>query len=111
MPTAREVDACRPWLEAEIAAIEPDLIVCLGATAAQGILGREFRVTRQRGEICERPGGPSVLATFHPSAILRAPDEAARHAMRRGFVHDLKSAAKFLQRHSVAQRERHKKRV
>jgi DNA polymerase len=66
------VSACRPWLEAEIAAVHPQLIVCLGATAAQTLLGPDFRVTRSRGELQNIPGHPPILATVHPSSILRA---------------------------------------
>src|SRR5436305_1478320 len=71
-PTMREVKACHPWLEAELAAVRPKLIVCLGATAAQSLLGSSFKVTKHRGEVVEAPGHPPILATIHPSAILRA---------------------------------------
>ena len=91
-PNSREIAACFPWLEAEIESVGPELVVCLGATAAQALLGRDFRITRQRGEILERPEGGHVLATYHPSAILRAPDER-RQAMRDEFISDLKLAA------------------
>ncbi len=74
-PNAREIAACRPWLEAEISSVKPKVIVCLGATAAQALLGKNFRVTRQRGEFVESPLAPYVLATVHPSSILRAPDD------------------------------------
>src|SRR5436305_6338065 len=77
-PSWSEIAACRPWLEAEIAVVEPRAIVCLGATAAQTLLGRQFRVTRQRGELLSSPLAGIVTATVHPSAILRAPDEATR---------------------------------
>lgn len=95
-PSAREMAACRPWLEAEFAAIEPEIIVCLGATAAQSLLGRAFRVTRQRGEILEGQFAAAILATYHPSAILRAPDEKARHEMYETLVADLRVVAKRL---------------
>ena len=88
-PDRGEIEACRPWLEAEVGRIRPALIVCLGATAAQALLGREFRVTRQHGEVLESDLGPT-LGTIHPSAILRAPDE--RDAMFAGFVADLRVA-------------------
>jgi uracil-DNA glycosylase len=95
-PSSREIKACHPWLEAEIASIAPELIVCLGATAAQALLGRDFRITRQRGELLTSAWGSQILATYHPSAVLRAPDEAARQAMRRDLVNDLKLAADWL---------------
>ncbi|MGB7728393.1 MAG: uracil-DNA glycosylase family protein [Candidatus Acidiferrum sp.] len=72
-PSAREIAACRPWLDAEIAALKPSVIVCLGATAAQALLGRAFRLTQHRGEFVESSLAPHVLATVHPSSILRAP--------------------------------------
>lgn len=92
-PDRAEVEACRPWLEAEVARIKPELIVCLGATAAQALLGRSFRVTKQRGEVLESDLGPT-LATLHPSAVLRAPDD--REAMYAGLVADLRAAAEWL---------------
>jgi uracil-DNA glycosylase family protein len=95
-PNAREINACRPWLEAEINAIQPRLIVCLGATAAQGLLGRDFRITRERGKPMPSQWAPQILATYHPSAILRAPDPESRHRMHEEFLHDLGTAAKLL---------------
>jgi DNA polymerase len=95
-PDAREITACRPWLEAEISLIKPRVIVCLGATAAQTLLGKDFRVTRQRGEFVESPFAPSVIATVHPSSILRIPDEAARSAAMQRFIEDLKRVATHL---------------
>jgi DNA polymerase len=92
-PNAREIAACRPWLEAELAVVEPELIVCLGATAAQALLGRQFRVSQDRGKLLPSPWKQQVLATYHPSAILRAPDEESRHRAYREFVEDLKKAA------------------
>lgn len=74
-PNGLEIAACRPWLDAEIAAIRPRLIVCLGATAAHDLLGRQFRVTQRRGEVIHRPDGIDVTATVHPSSIPRAPDD------------------------------------
>jgi uracil-DNA glycosylase family protein len=91
-PDRAEEVACRPWLEAEVARVGPELIVCLGATAAQALLGRSFRVTRQRGEVLASKLGP-VLATIHPSAVLRAPDADARAAALDGLVADLRVAA------------------
>jgi uracil-DNA glycosylase family protein len=92
-PNWTEMTACRPWLEAEIEAVEPRVIVLLGATAAQTLLGRQFRVTKQRGELVESPYAEYVTATIHPSAILRAEDRDAEYA---GFVADLEKVAKLL---------------
>src|SRR5919108_2562229 len=77
-PNALEITACLPWLEAEIAVVKPKVIVCLGATPAQALLGRSFRVSKQRGEFVSTPLAPRVTATVHPSSILRAPDDEAR---------------------------------
>lgn len=93
-PSAGEVEACRPWLRAEIEAVRPELVVCMGATAASSLLGPAFRVTRQRGELVDRDG-LRLLATVHPSSILRAPDEDRAAAME-GFVADLRVAARLL---------------
>ncbi len=95
-PSAAEIAACRPWLDAEIAALRPRVLVCLGATAAQALLGKDFRVSQRRGELIPSPLAPYVTATVHPSSILRAPDEAARHREVRRFVVDLKRIAKLL---------------
>ena len=95
-PNATEVSACRPWLEAEIAVIKPKVIVALGATAAQALLGAKFRVTKQRGEFIESTLAPYVMATVHPSSILRAPDEETRRLEHRRFIDDLKKLAKVL---------------
>ena len=95
-PTMREVAACRPWLNAEIEAVGPRLIVCLGATAAQSLLGSSFRVTQDRGKTIEVKGYPPIMATVHPSSILRAQTEEDRESERRLFVADLVTAAKFL---------------
>ncbi|MBV9265572.1 MAG: UdgX family uracil-DNA binding protein [Acidobacteriaceae bacterium] len=73
-PSGIEVSACRPWLEAELASIEPELVVCLGATAAQSLMGREFRITTDRGRFFPHPWAKEVMATIHPSAILRVPE-------------------------------------
>lgn len=88
-PNAREIRACRPWLDAEIAVVKPQVIVLLGATAAQALLGSKFRVTEQRGELIDRDG-LTYLATVHPSSILRAPDDDTRHEERRRFTDDLR---------------------
>src|SRR5947209_13701895 len=92
-PNALEISACRPWLEAEINVIKPQVVVLLGATAAQGILGRDFRVTKHRGEWLSSEIAPNVLATVHPSSILRAPDDDSRHEKMRKFIADLKMGA------------------
>jgi uracil-DNA glycosylase len=95
-PNAAEIAACRPWLDAEIAVVKPKVVVCLGATAAQALLGRDFRVTQHRGEFLESPLAPFVMATVHPSSILRAPDDETRHAEMRRFVADLRKIAQVL---------------
>ena len=89
-PNQMEIAACLPWLEAELDLVKPTVLVCLGATAAQALLGGKFRVTKQRGEWIASRWAPRVMATVHPSAILRAPDDAARHAEMERFVADLK---------------------
>jgi uracil-DNA glycosylase family protein len=94
-PSWNEIAACRPWLEAELAVVQPDVLVCLGATAAQALLGRAVRVTRDRGRPLESPLAPVALATVHPSSILRAPDES-RQRERALFVDDLRVAAAAL---------------
>jgi uracil-DNA glycosylase len=95
-PNWAEMTACRPWLEAELAVVQPDVLVCLGATAAQSLLGRQFRVTKMRGVPVESELAPTVMATVHPSSILRAPDEAARQEAMRDFIRDLKAVAKLI---------------
>jgi uracil-DNA glycosylase len=95
-PNAREMAACRPWLDAEIARVRPKVIICLGATAAQALIGPGFRVSRQRGELMESALAPLITATVHPSSVLRAPDEEARHREMRQFVDDLKKVAQHL---------------
>jgi len=92
-PSASQIAACRPWLEAEIRLINPKLIVLLGATAAQSLLGAKFRVTQHRGELVESKYAPLVTATVHPSSILRAPDDETREEEMRRFVDDLRRAA------------------
>jgi probable DNA metabolism protein len=94
-PSSREMSACRPWLEAEIKIIQPKLIVCLGATAAQTLMGPQFRITRDRGKlITDQPWASTMLATTHPSAILRVPDAQARDDAYQAFVHDLNIVAR-----------------
>ncbi len=97
-PNAAEINACRPWLDGEIAVVKPHLLVLLGATAAQALLGRDFRVSVQRAQLMERPGLPPMMATVHPSSILRAPDDETREIEMRAFVQDLKRVAQHLQR-------------
>jgi uracil-DNA glycosylase len=91
-PSSREIAACRPWLEAELELVRPNVIVCLGATAAQALLGREFRVTQRHGEVVSRPGR-DVVATYHPAAVLRTPDGETRRAMKQALIDDLRIAA------------------
>ena len=95
-PNAAEMAACRPWLEAELAVVRPKVLVALGATAAQSLLGRQFRVTKQRGEPVESELAPYVVATVHPSSILRQDTEEDRAAAMKDFVADLKVVAKLL---------------
>jgi len=92
-PTARQTSACVPWLEAEIEAVKPQGIVCLGATAAQALISKEFRITRQRGQMLDSERADWILATWHPSALLRAPDAAARNRMTDELIADLRLAA------------------
>jgi DNA polymerase len=92
-PRYNEIKACRPWLDAELAVVKPKILVCLGATAAQSLLGKSFSVTRQRGQVVKSPLAPLVMATVHPSSILRAQDSESRKTQMRAFVADLKRAA------------------
>jgi uracil-DNA glycosylase len=94
-PNAQEIEACRPWLETEIALVKPRVIVALGATAAQTLLGSKFRVTQQRGQFIESTLAPYVMATVHPSSILRAPDDETRRLEHRRFIDDLKKLSKI----------------
>jgi uracil-DNA glycosylase len=95
-PNAEEIAACRPWLEAEITRVRPKVIVCLGATAAQALISRKFRVSRARGELMKSPLAELIAATVHPSSILRSPDDESRHAAMKLFVEDLKKIARHL---------------
>jgi len=95
-PEAVHVAACRPWLDAELALVRPRVLVCLGAVAVQALVGRHVRVTRDRGVPLDSPLAPVVMATVHPSSILRAPDEAARRDAHAGFVADLGAVAEVL---------------
>lgn len=94
-PSSMEIAACFPWLEAELAAVKPRIVVALGATAAQALFGRAFRVTRDRGRLIPSRGAPYALATVHPSALLRAPDEETRHREIERFIDDLKKIAEL----------------
>ena len=98
-PSSLEIAACRPWLDREIAAVRPRIIVCLGATAAQDLLGSDFRLTKHRGEVFPTSNGP-VTATIHPSAILRMPEPDAKEAEIASLVSDLKVAANYAREHS-----------
>lgn len=100
-PNAGEIGACRPWLETEIALVRPHALVCLGATAAQALLGKSFKVSKQRGEFVASPLAPLVIATVHPSSILRAPADEARRAEMERFVADLKKVAEELKKGRV----------
>jgi DNA polymerase len=95
-PTWSEQMACKPWLEAELAAVRPRVLVCLGATAAQSLLGKQFRVTKERGRWLESDLAEYVTATIHPSAVLRERDTESRHRALAGLVADLKLAASVL---------------
>ncbi|HEX4566830.1 MAG TPA: UdgX family uracil-DNA binding protein [Vicinamibacterales bacterium] len=92
-PNGAEIAACRPWLETEIALVKPRILVALGATAAQALLGKSFKVTQHRGRFVDSALAPRVTATVHPSSILRAPDDESRHAEMKRFVADLKRVA------------------
>jgi len=100
-PRYSEIHACRPWLDAELRVVQPHVLVCLGATAAQSLLGRDFSVSRQRGQLIESPLAPAVTATVHPSSILRAPDGESRRAQMRAFVADLKKIAQFARKRAA----------
>jgi len=92
-PRISEMKACRPWLEAEIGAVKPAVVVCLGATAAQSIMGPHFKLMAQRGQLLASPLAGTAVATIHPSAVLRAPDPEARRTAYAMLVADLKIAA------------------
>jgi uracil-DNA glycosylase len=95
-PDREHIEACLPWLDAELAVVRPQVLVCLGAVAAQALIGRQVRVTKDRGRPLESELAPCVLATVHPSSILRAPDEAARREAYGAFVRDLETVAAAL---------------
>jgi len=92
-PNTEEIRACNPWLQAELNVVKPKVIVCLGATAAQAVIGRGFRVTQHRGEFVDTPLEPLVTATVHPSSILRAQDDGTRRSQMEAFVRDLRTVA------------------
>jgi uracil-DNA glycosylase family protein len=95
-PSMKEIHACRPWLEAELEAVRPELIVCLGAVAAQSMLGSQFKVTKSHGEVQHVKGLPPIVATLHPSAILRARTEEDRERDTRIFIQDLGQVSALL---------------
>ncbi len=95
-PNMAEITACRPWLDAEIATVKPKAVVCLGATAAQALLGSDFRVSKRRGELVDSDLAPIVMATVHPSSILRAPDEETRQLELKAFTEDLATVAEAI---------------
>jgi uracil-DNA glycosylase family protein len=101
-PNTTEMVACRPWLEAEIAVVEPELVVCLGATAAQALLGPSFRVSVDRGKVFDKGHDVPVMATVHPSSLLRTPDAEMRRIDMERFVADLRTAAGFVTRRDKA---------
>ena len=101
-PSALEISACRPWLDGELASIRPHVVILLGATAAQSLLGRQFLVTEKRGQWVPSSLAPHVLATVHPSSILRAEDEKARHEEFSRLVEDLKPVAELLRMRKAA---------
>lgn len=105
-PRDSEVNACRPWLDAEIAVVKPSVLVCLGATAAQSLLGKDFRVSKHRGEPIDSPLAPYVMATVHPSSILRAQDEESRHAEMEAFVNDLRKVKTWIAKSAASLTER-----
>ena len=95
-PNTGEIRACLPWFEWELKTVRPKIVVCHGATAAQAILGNKFRVTQQRGQLLSSPIAPKVMATVHPSSILRAPDDDARRQEMQRFIDDLKKVSAFI---------------
>jgi DNA polymerase len=97
-PRYSEINACRPWLDAELAVVKPQVLVCLGATAAQALLGKDFSVTRRRGELVESGLAPYVMATVHPSSILRAVDHESRHLQMESFVEDLRKIVPLIKK-------------
>jgi uracil-DNA glycosylase len=95
-PNSGEIRACLPWFEWELKMVQPKIVVCLGATAAQAILGKQFRVTQERGKLVQSSIAGKVIATVHPSSILRAPDDATRRLEMQRFIADLKKVATYI---------------
>jgi uracil-DNA glycosylase family protein len=106
-PNAREIAACRPWLDAELGVLRPEVIVCLGATAAQALISKDFRVSQRRGEFVDSKLAGLVMATVHPSSILRAPDDETRHREMKKLISDLGNVAKAMRSLEVAEWEKH----
>lgn len=92
-PSGMQIAACRPWFDEEVRVVKPNVVVCMGATAAQALLGRTFKVTQERGRVISGQGGLRFVATVHPSSILRAPDDETRHAEMARFIDDLRVVA------------------
>jgi uracil-DNA glycosylase len=101
-PRDAEIQACHPWLERELQLVRPQVLVCLGATAAQALLGKNFRVTRERGKLIESTLAPNVIATVHPSSILRARDNESRHEQLQAFIEDLREVARAAKTRRIA---------
>lgn len=101
-PRYSEIEACRPWLDAELEAVRPEVLVCLGASAAQSLLGKDFRVSQKHGQFVDSPLAPKVMATVHPSSILRAQDDESRHQQLQEFINDLKKIARLLEQKRAA---------
>ena len=101
-PRYSEIQACRPWLDAELRVVKPEILVCLDATAAQSLLGRTFSVNRQRGQLVDSPLAPYVTATVHPSSILRAPGDKSRHLEMRAFISDLRKVRELAEKTQAA---------
>ena len=97
-----EISACKPWIDAEIEVIQPEVVVCLGATAAQALLGRDFKVSTQRGIWVSSPLAPFVMATVHPSSLLRAPDDETRRREMQRFIKDLQMVRKAMGKNEAA---------
>jgi uracil-DNA glycosylase len=101
-PRYSEIHACRPWLDAEFRVVKPQVLVCLGATAAQSLFGRDFSVSRRRGQLVESSLAPYAMATVHPSSILRAPDTESRRQQMRAFINDLRQVARLANKKQAA---------
>jgi uracil-DNA glycosylase len=101
-PRSVEINACRPWLDAELDLVKPRVLLCLGATAAQAIFGKAFSVTRQHGQLVDSPLAPFAMATMHPSSVLRAPDSQSRHEQMRILINDLRKVALLSKKNRAA---------